>query len=1085
MFENQVQQHPHAIAISCGEDRLTYAEINAHANQLAHHLITLGVRTDVLVGLHITRSIDAIVAMLAILKAGGAYVPLDPAYPQDRLVYIVVDSKLTLVITNKDMQSNLNPRLAGYGVNTVFMDAAQKNICSSPTTNPDVAISPSDLMYVIYTSGSTGNPKGVMVTHANVTRLFQATKPYLHFDENDAWTLFHSYSFGFSVWEIWGALTHGAKLVVVPSDISQSPDDFYKLVHQEEITVLSQTPSAFGMFQLADAALNQPYNLNLRYIIFSGEPLESSLLEAWIQRHGDERPQLINMYAITETAGEITYHRLRKEQLSGSARHVIGIPLPDVRIYLLDINKQHVPKGDAGEMYISSVAIARGYLNLDELSSQRFLPDPFFADGKTQMYKTGDQARYLPNGEIEFLGRNDDQVKIRGYRVELTEIQSLLYKHSDIQEAVVIAQTGAANTTRLVAYIISPAELSAAKLQDYLSASLPDYMIPSSFVQLDRLPYLPNGKVDRQALLLSTETTSAHSTTGYIAQTDDEKALADLWNINAVATTSTQGTLLQSRSYVAPQTSVEQTVADIWGEFLSYTSIGLHDDFFGLGGNSLLAAQILYRVNSEFTVNLSMRQLLDNGTVFGIATLIEQKQSAQTDTDDLNDLMIELETLSAEEIQALLAEQSNTPAAGPDSDQAVRGSTIEDEGYQDANYMRMTIDKALEGVGNNQNAVAACIVKNGKVIACVHNAVLQHKDVTAHAEMLAIREACRQLDTIDLAGCVLYCTLEPCPMCFSASHWANIDKIVYGARREDAMRFGLGGHAIPVDAIKKLGDSPIKLTKDILREENIKVFEVWFGKKTASYTQYDDIAEQFKQIKNSPVNKFITDHTFFTMVGDLDKGKTVLDLACGEGHSCRTLKQHGADSVVGVDISLEMIRLARQQETAHHLGIEYICQDVMELGKVGEFDLVVASFLLNYAQTKEQLVKMCQVAFDNLKPGGHFILINENVEQSPDNYQGYERYGYTKTIAEPWQEGSVITYTMSTGTEELQFKGYYWSKETCLQAFNTAGFNAIQWQNLSCSPQGIETYGYKFWQNFLVNPPFIGIIAERKKEDVI
>lgn len=1080
IFEAQVQRYPNAIALSGMGVNLTYAQVNTHANQLAHYLSKRGVGSDVLVGLHVERSPDAIIAMLAILKAGAAYIPLDPSYPLERLTYIIEDSKLTLLVTNQATHSSLTPLLAGYGVQVVVMDHEQASSHHYPTTNLGITAIPDNLMYVIYTSGSTGRPKGVMVTHANVARLFQATQPYLDFDERDVWTLFHSYSFGFSVWEIWGALAHGGKLVIVPTDISQAPDAFYQLVRQEGITVLSQTPSAFSLFQLADAASKLPYDLSLRYIIFSGERLEPSLLESWMRRHGDEYPQLINMYAITETAGEITYRRLKKQDLAETQHHSLGTPLPDVRIYLLDDNKQPVPKGEAGEMYISSAAIARGYLNLDELTAQVFMPDPFLPDGISRMYKTGDQARYLANGEIEFLGRNDDQVKIRGYRVELTEIQSTLLKHPDIQAAVVLAQQGAANVLQVMAYVVGSKPLSVTALQDYLKALLPDYMIPAGFIQLDTLPRLPNGKVDRQALV-SREASTANVTvsSGYIAQTDDEKALADLWNLDAVSTLPTNGLLLQSTAYVAPQTPIEQTVAQIWSDLLGHARIGLQDDFFELGGNSLLAAQILYRINSEFKVNVSMRQLLDTGNVASIAVLIAQLQTQQTEAAHLDSLLADLEAFSEEDIQHLLAEPT-VHVAESGEHQPLIVSALEDESQQYDTYMRLAIDKAQEGIRHHQNPVAACIVKQGEVIACVYNAVLQHQDVTAHAEMLAIRAACQRLNSLDLSGCVLYCTLEPCPMCFSASHWANIDKIVYGARREDAMRFGLGGTSISAHAIKKLGNSPITLVGDTLRDANISVFEAWSKAKSAGYTQYDDIAEQFRQIKHSPVNQYITDYTFFKMVGERDKHKSVLDLACGEGHSCRTLKRRGASKVVGVDISLEMIRLARQQESSQPLGIEYLCRDVLELGKVGEFDLVVASFLLNYAQTKEQLVQMCRVAFDNLKPGGHFILINENVGQSPNHYQGYERYGYTKTIAEPWQEGSVITYTMSTGTEQLQFKGYYWSQSTCQQAFQSAGFNTLEWQNLACSPQGIEAYGSKFWQNFLDNPPFVGIIAQRK-----
>lgn len=316
-------------------------------------------------------------------------------------------------------------------------------------------------------------------------------------------------------------------------------------------------------------------------------------------------------------------------------------------------------------------------------------------------------------------------------------------------------------------------------------------------------------------------------------------------------------------------------------------------------------------------------------------------------------------------------------------------------------------------------------------------------------------------------------------MCFSASHWAQIGTIVYGARRDDAEKFGLGHNTIPAQTMKQLGKSPIELVADTLREENLHLFEQWLAAKGVQHSQYDDIATQFRQIKASPVNTHITDYTFFAMVGERACGKTVLDLACGEGRYSRMLKQRGAAQVVGVDLSAQMINLAQQQERSAPLGIDYLCRNVLELGKIGEFDLVVASFLLNYAQTKEQLVKMCQTVAANLKPGGQFILINENFNQAPQDFRGYERYGYAKTMTEPYQEGGVITYTMSTGTEELQFEGYYWSQATYQMAFATAGFTDLQLQPLLCSAQGIEEYGQRFWQNFINNPPFIGIICRK------
>lgn len=1103
VFETHALHSPAAIALHCGTATLTYGELNRRANQLAHHLRTVGVGPEVLVGLAVERSMDAIIGMLAILKAGGAYLPLDPAYPQERLAHMMQDAQVPVLVTHRAAQATLQPALIEQPLTVVRLDVDGAAIARQSTANPNVALSPDHLMYVIYTSGSTGKPKGIMVTHRNVTRLFPATQPYLSFDATDVWSLFHSYSFGFSVWEIWGALWHGAQLVIVPPAISQAPDEFYQLVCEEKITVLSQTPSAFSLFLLADGAAKAHTDLALRYIVFSGERLEPTLLESWMARHGDTEPQLINMYAISETAGEITYQRLTTNDLTQATRSVIGVPLPDVQIYLLDEAGRPVAHGEPGEMYIGSSAVARGYLNRPELTAEKFLQDPFSIEPQAKMYRTGDRARYLPNGEIEFLGRADDQVKIRGYRVELGEIQAILNGHPAIHEAAVIARTDTPNHTRLVAYVVPKATplsltgnghatpLTTKALQHYLKAALPDYMIPGVFVKLDQLPRSPNGKLDRQQLPHPDQGQPLDEPplqSGYVAQSADEKLLAQMWGLDAAPAMPTPPPIamagkngLAAAAYAAPQTPVEKALAQIWATLLGRATIGLHDDFLELGGNSLLAAQILYRLNDEFKVNLSMRQLLDTGTVAALATLVMQAQAAQVTSDDLADILADLADISDAEVQQLLAEQT---AQKPEREAAlipeVQVSAAETAHHE--HYMRLAIAKAREAISAGQTPIAACVVKDGEVIACVYNSVAHDMDVTAHAEMGAIRAACRRLNTIDLTGCVLYSTLEPCPMCFSASQWANIDTIVYGARREDAEKVGLGHNTIPVQVIKQLGNSPIALVEETLRAENVQIFDQWLttkGTPAAQSTQYDGIAKQFQQIKNSPVNTHITDYTFFTLIGERDRGQSVLDLACGEGRYCRTFKQRGAARVVGVDISAGMIKLAQAQERNEALGIEYLCRDVLELGVIGEFDLVVSSFLLNYAQTKEQLVAMCRTIFANLKPGGHFIALNENFNQSPQDFHGYERYGYAKTMAEPNQEGAIITYTMSTGTEELHFDGYYWSPATYQMAFAAAGFQASEVHDLRCSPQGIDEYGERFWQNFLNNPPFIGLICRK------
>ncbi len=1099
LFEIQVAKDPDAIAVSDGDKALRYGELNRQANQLARHLRALGVGANSLVGLCVERSLDAIVGMLGILKAGGAYVPLDPAYPSDRLSYMVKDTRIAVLVTTAALQTALGAVLGAFGGKAVYLDRDSADIAAQSWDNVNAAVSPHNLMYVIYTSGSTGKPKGIMVTHGNVVRLFYATQSYLSFDKNDRWTLFHSYSFGFSVWEIWGALFHGAELVIVRPEVGQSPDDFYRLVAQKKITVLSQTPSAFSLFLLADAASKQNLKLSLRYIVFSGEALDPVLLDSWMARHGDAHPQLVNMYAITETAGEITYRRLTSADVTQAGNRVIGIPLPDVHIYILDEDGQPVSAGAAGEMYVSSSAVALGYLNLPALTAQKFLPDPSGQSDGRRMYRTGDRARYLPNGEIEFLGRADDQVKIRGYRIELAEIQSVLLRHPAIFEACVVARTDASNHTRLFAYVVPrsaslaaaenapSAELDTQEVQAYLKSTLPEYMIPAAVVKLDSLPRSPNGKIDRQMLPNSQDEAPAQSS--YIAKTDEEIALAQMWGLlspQSPAASAPRASMSAAKDQTldrtsAPQTPIEQTVAQIWSKLLSISRVGRHDDFLAIGGNSLLAAQVLYRINDEFHVNLSMRQLLDTGTVAGLAELITLQQATQVETADLADLLADLADISEEEAKQRLSEQMNKVSAPRDLP-AEFGTEAGAQSARHQAFMRSAIVKAEEAIAEDQTPIAACIVKDGELLACVYNEVRRHTDVTAHAEVQAIRAACSQLQTTDLSGCVLYSTLEPCPMCFFACEWASISTIVYGARRSDAEKFGLGGPAVSVRASKELSRSRIDLVEDVLRDENLRVFQSWqswLRTRGAPPAQYDPIAQQFRKIRSSAVNKHITDYTLFAMIGELAANRTVLDLACGEGHYCRLLKQRGAARVVGVDISTQMIRLAEWQEKQNPRDIEYVCKDVLELGKVGEFDLVVASFLLNYAQTKEQLLRMCQVAFENLKPGGHFVLLNEHIERSQKELRTHERYGYFRKIAEPCEEGSIITHTVKSSDEIIEFHGYYWSKETYESALLQAGFQIVKRQNLLCSPQSIEEYGQRFWEDFLQNPPFRGIVCKK------
>ncbi len=409
LFEAQASASPEAIAVVCDGAQFTYRDLDERANQLAHFLRQRGVGPEVLVGLCLDRSVELVVGILGILKAGGAYVPLDVAYPRERMAFMLSDAQVTLILT----QSHLATQLGDHHAETVCLDKDWPQIALHPRSRPESALTPQNLAYVIYTSGSTGQPKGVLITHDNVVRLLTATEAWFHFDPNDVWTLFHSCAFDFSVWELWGTLCYGGRLVVVPFGVSRSPETFYRLLCETGVTVLNQTPSAFRQLIRAEESLGQSPALALRYVIFGGEALDLKTLKPWFDRHGDERPQLVNMYGITETTVHVTYRPLRATDVAKSS--VIGVPIPDLQVYLLDEHQQPVAAGQPGEICVGGAGLSRGYLNRPELTAQKFVPNPFSQQPDARLYRSGDSGRYLPDGDLEYLGRIDQQSK-SGFR---------------------------------------------------------------------------------------------------------------------------------------------------------------------------------------------------------------------------------------------------------------------------------------------------------------------------------------------------------------------------------------------------------------------------------------------------------------------------------------------------------------------------------------------------------------------------------------------------------------------------------------------------------------------------------------------
>ena len=450
LFEQQVARRPEAVALTCDGVALTYAQVNARANRIARRLIEYGVQPETLVGLCLERTNEIVIAVLAILKSGGAYLPIDLAYPPDRLAFMLEDAQAPVLLTQRELTSKLPATKAKVLCIEDVLEASP--VDRSDEANLPPTADPDNLAYVIYTSGTTGEPKGSLITHRNVARLFPATESWYQFNEQDSWTLFHSCAFDFSVWEIWGALLYGGRVVVVPFLVSRSPEAFYELLAREKVTVLNQTPSAFRQLIQAEEAVGQK-ELALRYVIFGGEALEMQSLRPWFERHGDEKPQLVNMYGITETTVHVTYRPLSKDDLNSGS--VIGVPIPDLQIYILDQSGQLVPIGVPGEMHVGGAGLARGYLRRPELSEQRFIPDHVTGRTGARLYKTGDLARFLPGRDIEYLGRIDHQVKIRGFRIELGEIESVLLQHPAVRSAVVMAREDEPGVKRLAAYVVT------------------------------------------------------------------------------------------------------------------------------------------------------------------------------------------------------------------------------------------------------------------------------------------------------------------------------------------------------------------------------------------------------------------------------------------------------------------------------------------------------------------------------------------------------------------------------------------------------------------------------------------------------
>ena len=587
-FEEQVRRTPNAIAISCEGKSLSYSELNSRANQLARQLTLNQIQIESLVGICLERSLEMVIGILGILKAGAAYVPLDPGYPQDRLDYMIQDSELQVLICDETTK----PRFLNSKSPLTIVSACPDASNHLDSDFSSVVVTGDNAAYVIYTSGSTGQPKGCLITHANVVRLFETTESLFQFQSTDVWSLFHSFAFDFSVWEIWGPLLYGGRLVVVPYAVSRSPDEFLDLLIDEGVTVLNQTPSAFRhLIETAQSRMSPPDSLRLRFVIFGGEALDPRSLRDWVHQHGTDSPQLVNMYGITETTVHVTYQRLTADDMERGGSP-IGLPLPDLQVYLLNPDGMPVPMGVPGEIYVGGAGLARGYLNRPELTAARFVPRPWDRDSSARLYRSGDLARWNSDGTLDFLGRIDKQVKIRGHRIELGEIEAAIQQQPGVAQVAVITRDDGPGGMALVAYVVpqSGTRLDVTKLRANLAQQLPSYMIPAHFVELEILPLTINGKLDTKRLPAP-----------QLALQHREKSL------------------------ILPRNPAEERICSIWCNILKLERVSIDDNFFELGGHSLLAIRVVSNLRKQLQREIPVRWVFENPTIERFAQKLEER----------------------------------------------------------------------------------------------------------------------------------------------------------------------------------------------------------------------------------------------------------------------------------------------------------------------------------------------------------------------------------------------------------------------------------------------------------------------------